>query len=175
MAAQSGVGSREADTPTLTQPIVEQGSSSTVLRFSVGLDHAGSRLDKALAVLVRASHPELSRTRLQQMIAAGLVRIDGRGTGDAGAKVVAGMDIVLVRPEPTDAVPEAQSIPLAIVFEDPHLLVLDKPAGLVVHPAAGHADGTLVNALLAHCADEQTMIDARLGGSGVDVIFRRAE
>ncbi len=131
--------------------ILDDSGPSETISVQIGAEQAG-RLDKALSLRMRVVAPELSRTRLQQMIVTGHVTVDGRVVRDPGAKVLAGMNILVVRPELADAVPQPQSIPLAIVFEDPHLLVLDKPAGLVVHPAAGHPDGTLVNALLAHCA-----------------------
>ena len=95
----------------------------------------------------------LSRTRLQALIADGCVTLDERVTCEPNTKVAAGYRVTLTVPTPRPAEPEGQSIPLTIVFEDDHLLVLDKPAGLVVHPAAGHDDGTLVNALIAHCGN----------------------
>lgn len=95
---------------------------------------------------------ELSRSQLKRAIEAGDVLVNG-APAKAGAKLRAGdeVDVVLRPPEPARA--EAQDIPLQVLYEDEHLIVLDKPAGLVVHPAPGHADGTLVNALLAHCTD----------------------
>lgn len=107
-----------------------------------------TRLDRALAVLV----PDLSRARLQALIEAGEVLVDGTKL-KSSAKVLAQQKITLVVPEAEAAEPVAQDIPLDIVFEDDDLLVLNKPVGLVVHPAAGHQQGTLVNALLHHCAD----------------------
>jgi 23S rRNA pseudouridine1911/1915/1917 synthase len=112
---------------------------------------AGDRLDKALA----AALPALSRARIQQLLAAGRVaRMDGaaaRTIDNASAKVKPGERYVLSIPPAEDAEPAGEAIPLAVVHEDAHLIVIDKPAGLVVHPAAGHAGGTLVNALIAHC------------------------
>ena len=140
---------RSDDGPTTLDPA---GPSPATIRVQIAAEQAG-RIDKALSLSLRDVAPDLSRTRLQQMIVAGHVSIDGRVVLDPGVKVLAGAEIVVVRPELAEAAPQPQSIPLLIAFEDPHLLVLDKPAGLVVHPAAGHADGTLVNALLAHCAD----------------------
>ena len=95
----------------------------------------------------------LSRTRLQSLIAAGHVHLDGRPITSANFKVPGAGQVVVAVPAAADADPVAQSVPFRVVFEDDDLLVLDKPAGLVVHPAAGHADGTLVNGLLAHCGD----------------------
>lgn len=108
----------------------------------------GMRLDKALADLF----PELSRERLKALILAGHVRgPDGAAVTDPARKVRAGAGYAIDLPEPEPAEARPQSIPLAIVHEDTDLVVIDKPAGMVVHPAAGNPDGTLVNALLAHC------------------------
>jgi 23S rRNA pseudouridine1911/1915/1917 synthase len=109
----------------------------------------GERLDRVLARAV----PALSRTRLKALVQAGEVSLDGRAVTDPSVKLGEGARIVLTIPEPEPAAPRGQEIPLAVVYEDDALLVIDKPAGLVVHPAAGHADGTLVNALIAHCGD----------------------
>ncbi|WP_416379148.1 RluA family pseudouridine synthase [Alteriqipengyuania sp. WL0013] len=104
------------------------------------------RLDKALAEATG-----LSRARVQALIADGAVTVDGEPATSAKAKVRAGATyaVALPPPEPLAAIP--QDIPVPIVFEDAHLVVVDKPAGMVVHPAAGNPDGTLVNALLHHC------------------------
>jgi 23S rRNA pseudouridine1911/1915/1917 synthase len=110
---------------------------------------AGVRLDRVL----QGKLPEVSRTRLQALIRAGHVREDGRTIGEPGHKVKPGATYQIDVPPPEPAVPQGEQIPLNIVYEDAYLLVLDKPAGLVVHPGAGHADGTLVNALIAHCGD----------------------
>jgi 23S rRNA pseudouridine1911/1915/1917 synthase len=109
----------------------------------------GTRLDRLLV-----NHaPNLSRSRLQALIRAGKVR-GGAGTiVDPGTRVKRGERYVLGVPPPEPAEPLPEAIPLAVVHEDEHLIVIDKPAGLVVHPAAGHASGTLVNALIAHCGD----------------------
>lgn len=112
-------------------------------------EHKGERLDRFLAVMV----PTLSRTRLKALILDGRVTIDGARADDPGRKVDAGQEIALVVPPPVPPEPAGEEIPLDVVFEDDQLLVLDKPAGLVVHPAAGHDTGTLVNALIAHCGD----------------------
>ncbi len=116
---------------------------------------AGWRLDRALAVLVAT----LSRERIKALISSGQVASEGQLSRDPAAKVKAGTAYVLTVPAATSAHNIAQDIPLNIIFEDDHLLVVDKPAGLVVHPAAGNYDGTLVNALLHHCA-------GRLSGIG---------
>ncbi|HWB51374.1 MAG TPA: RluA family pseudouridine synthase [Stellaceae bacterium] len=113
----------------------------------VDVDTAGERLDRAL----QRQLPELSRSRLKQLILSGEVSHDGNVIRDPALKVRAGQTFVVILPEPEDATPQAQAIPLDIRFEDAHLIVIDKPAGLVVHPAPGNPDGTLVNALIAHC------------------------
>jgi 23S rRNA pseudouridine1911/1915/1917 synthase len=115
----------------------------------VGAGDSGMRLDRFLA----QSFSEISRSRLQALIAQGAVSIDGETIGDADRPVKQGERCRVIVPPPQPATPEPQDIPLNIIFEDPDLIVVDKPAGLVVHPAAGNRDGTLVNALLAHCDD----------------------
>lgn len=125
----------------------ESGGSDEV--FIVPDDLASVRLDKALATLC----PEMSRSRLKVLIEGGDVFLDGAVCDDASLKVAAGQEISLTIPPPVAAQPQAERIPLDIVYEDAHLLVIDKPAGLVVHPGAGNWTGTLVNALLYHCGD----------------------
>ncbi len=117
------------------------------MNATISAEMEGWRLDRALATLV----PTLSRERIKALISTGEVTLGGIATRDPSAKARAGAAYRLVIPEPRPAEAEAQDIPLDIVFEDDHLLVVDKPAGLVVHPAAGNLDGTLVNALLHHC------------------------
>jgi 23S rRNA pseudouridine1911/1915/1917 synthase len=114
-----------------------------------GDSDAGKRLDRFLS----AAFPELSRSRLQALIAEGAVSHDEATIGDAARRVKPGELYRLRVPPPAKAEPQPQAIRLSIVHEDPDLIVIDKPAGLVVHPAAGNPDGTLVNALLAHCKD----------------------
>jgi 23S rRNA pseudouridine1911/1915/1917 synthase len=109
---------------------------------------AGWRLDRALAAAI----PTLSRERLKTLIRSGAVEAAGTAVRDPAIKVKGDERLSIAVPEPALAHNEPQDIPLTIVFEDDHLLVVDKPAGLVVHPAAGNFDGTLVNALLHHCA-----------------------
>ncbi len=112
-------------------------------------DDAGQRLDKFLA----ARLPELSRSRLQALVTQGCVSCDGKPLDDVSGKVKPGMAYHVVIPEiaPSHILPQAMA--LDIVYEDEHMLILNKPAGLTVHPAPGHPDHTLVNALLAHCGD----------------------
>src|SRR6266702_7857955 len=108
----------------------------------------GKRLDRVLA-----DHVELSRSRLKALILAGQVAVAGRTIRDPGHRVNAGARIAVAVPPPEPAAPSPEDIPLAIVHEDADLIVIDKPRGLVVHPAAGNWTGTLVNALIAHCGD----------------------
>lgn len=107
----------------------------------------GERLDKALA---RASG--LSRERVKALLGQGRIALGGRLAAQASLKLAAGTSFRITVPDAVAAEAAAQDIPLVIAFEDEHLIVVDKPAGLVVHPAAGNLDGTLVNALLHHCA-----------------------
>ena len=126
---------------------------SDIIEIALRPDHAGWRLDRALADAV----PSLSRERLKALVRSGA--LDGGRLRDPAYKVKGEEAFSLIVPEAEPAHNEAQDIALPIMFEDDHLLVVDKPAGLVVHPAAGNRDGTLVNALLHHCA-------GRLSGIG---------
>jgi 23S rRNA pseudouridine1911/1915/1917 synthase len=132
--------------------------TGTTYTVTVTADKAGSRLDRLLADTV----PDMSRTRLQTLIAEGCVTLQGQGPAvDPAARVHDGQAFVLVAPAPAPATPAPQAIPLTVVYEDEALIVIDKPAALVVHPGAGNPDGTLVNALLAHC-DRLSSIGAPL-------------
>jgi len=125
-------------------------SSETV---TIAAEEAGQRIDRVLAARI----PALSRSRLKALILDGQVTIQGtieaRTIRDPAAAVNSGDTIVVNLPPPEEAQPKGENIPLKIVYEDDALIVIDKPAGLVVHPSAGHATGTLVNALIAHCGD----------------------
>src|SRR6202140_2432066 len=110
---------------------------------------AGERLDRVLAARIA----DLSRSRLKALILAGEVAIGGLTIRDPGHHVNAGDAILVEVPPAEPAEPAAEDIPLKIVFEDDEIIVIDKPKGLVVHPAAGNWTGTLVNALIAHCGD----------------------
>ena len=105
------------------------------------------RLDRTLA----RAWSDLSRNRLQALIREGRVEVDGAAVLDPAWRAAPGAVIRLVLPPPMPATPQAERVDLAIAYEDDDLIVVDKPAGLVVHPAAGHETGTLVNALIAHC------------------------
>jgi 23S rRNA pseudouridine1911/1915/1917 synthase len=115
--------------------------------IEVRLEHGGERLDKALAALM----PDVSRARLQALIAEGALSRDGQPIGSGSAKAQAGLYRLRI-PAPAEAEPQPQALPLSILYEDAHLIVVDKPAGMAVHPGPGIPDGTLVNALLHHCA-----------------------
>ena len=112
-----------------------------------GVVAAADRLDRALAQATG-----LSRERVKALVAAGAATLDGQVMANASAKAAAGQSFVLAVPPPEPLAAEPQAIPIKVVFEDADLIVVDKPAGMVVHPAAGNASGTLVNALLHHCA-----------------------
>jgi 23S rRNA pseudouridine1911/1915/1917 synthase len=116
-------------------------------RAAVAAEQAGERLDRFLA----GALPDLSRSRLQALLASGAVTRGQQTIGDGNTRVKPGEIYEVQVPAPAPALPIAQDIPLSIVYEDKDLIVIDKQAGLVVHPAAGNPDGTLVNALIAHC------------------------
>jgi len=124
---------------------MDRGVSIIEATIQAGAD--GWRLDRALADAV----PTLSRERLKVLIASGAVTRDGVMVRDPAKRAAAGDRLHVAVPNPSLPHNEAQDIPLVIAYEDEHLIVIDKPAGLVVHPAAGNLDGTLVNALLHHC------------------------
>ncbi|WP_181703121.1 RluA family pseudouridine synthase [Chthonobacter albigriseus] len=126
-----------------------EAEAGETVAVTFGPDHKGLRLDKALALLL----PEISRSRLKALIDGGALAIDGSVVADASRKAVPGAEAVLTVPPAEPAEPEGEDIPLDVVYEDEHLIVIDKPAGLVVHPAAGNWTGTLVNALIHHCGD----------------------
>ncbi len=124
---------------------MDRGVSIIEARIAPAAD--GWRLDRALADAV----PTLSRERLKALISSGQVTREGLAIRDPAKRAAAGDAFSVTVPQPAAAHNEAQDIPLVVAFEDEHLIVVDKPAGLVVHPACGNPDGTLVNALLHHC------------------------
>jgi len=125
--------------------------SSLVVKALIVPALQGQRLDKALAAALTGNTPPLSRVRLQALIAAGRVREGKIIITNMRRKVKAGEVYTVDVPPPEPAAPAAQAMPLEIVHEDNDVIVIDKPAGMVVHPAPGNRDKTLVNALLAHC------------------------
>jgi 23S rRNA pseudouridine1911/1915/1917 synthase len=122
--------------------------------YAIAPEQAGQRLDRALAALM----PELSRSRLQELIGKGAVLLDheqeSAAIKDPNRRVKAGETYTVAIPATVSAQPRGENIPLDVVYEDKDLIVIEKPPGLVVHPAAGNPDGTLVNALIGHCGDE---------------------
>jgi 23S rRNA pseudouridine1911/1915/1917 synthase len=110
--------------------------------FTVGEDDGGARLDQFIARVAA-----LTRTQVQQLISAGAVKVDG-SVFPKNHRLRPGERVEVAIPEPLEVEPSPQDIPLRIIYQDPDLAVVSKPAGMVVHPAAGHHEGTLVNALL---------------------------
>jgi 23S rRNA pseudouridine1911/1915/1917 synthase len=127
----------------------QEASFESGQRFTVTVagDEGSVRLDRVLAV----RRPELSRSRLKALILAGAVAVKSAPVRDPAYHVAAGDTITIDVPEATAPEPAGENIALNIVYEDQDIIVIDKPKGLVVHPAAGHETGTLVNALIAHC------------------------
>jgi 23S rRNA pseudouridine1911/1915/1917 synthase len=118
------------------------------LTLEAGEDAAGLRLDQWLAGRLG---PDLSRSRVQALVRQGAVSVGGRVVTEAKHRLAAGDRITVEMPEPEPAAPQGEAIPLDILYEDDALIVVNKPAGLVVHPGAGNWTGTLVNALIHHC------------------------
>ncbi|MDO9229998.1 MAG: RluA family pseudouridine synthase [Syntrophales bacterium] len=144
----AGDDTREREDATPDRSGRDDASGGRQVRFAVASEQSGLRLD----LFLTAREIGLSRTQIGRAVDEGQVQVNGR-PGRAGRKLKTGdvVDIVLPAARPSEVIPEA--IPLKILYEDASLLVVDKPAGMVVHPAAGHSSGTLVNALLHHCRD----------------------
>ncbi len=123
----------------------DEADDVLIVAFDPDSELAGARIDKALAAVL----PELSRARIQALIADGRVSRDGAPITDASSKAAGQYRLEV--PPPVAAEPQAENIPLAVLFEDAHLIVIDKPPGMAMHPAPGSESGTLVNALLHHC------------------------
>jgi 23S rRNA pseudouridine1911/1915/1917 synthase len=117
--------------------------------ITLDAESASDRLDRAAA----QAWPDISRSRLQVLIRDGRVTVNGRAATDPKQKVSGGAAIALDLPPAAPPEPQGEAIALTVVYEDDDLIVIDKPPGLVVHPAAGHESGTLVNALIAHCGE----------------------
>ena len=129
-------------------------NSLTAFPLTAPAEAAGVRLDKWLA----ENGAGMSRSRLRVLIEEGRLTVNGKVEADPSGKMIPGAHYDLALPEPTAADPQPEDIPLDIVFEDKHLIVVNKPPGMVVHPAAGQWSGTLVNALLFHCGPAFTGI-----------------
>jgi 23S rRNA pseudouridine1911/1915/1917 synthase len=119
------------------------------LRVEIAADQGGERIDRAIA----AAYPEISRSRVKALIVQGHLSLAGATIEDASLRVKPGQVFALTVPEAAPAKPQGQAIEIDVVYEDDDLIVIDKPAGMVVHPAPGNHDGTLVNALIAHCGE----------------------
>ena len=133
----------------------ENSGDGAVRQAVADAAHAGWRLDRFLT----AALPEFSRARLQQLLGEGAVTLShlnqpSRKVEDANHRVKGGDRYAVAVPPARPTRPQGQDIPLTVIYEDRDLIVIDKPAGLVVHPAAGNPDGTLVNALIAHCGQD---------------------
>ena len=141
---------RVSDEPLLSDDLPDDAEPDAASQpvLEARIDLKGVRLDKALAV----TFPTLSRARLQALLTEGAVTCNGRPVSNGSAKASPGLYTV-TPPPVVSATPLPQAIPLTVLFEDVDLIVIDKPAGMAAHPAPGTPDGTLVNALLAHCGD----------------------
>jgi 23S rRNA pseudouridine1911/1915/1917 synthase len=144
-ARSAGLGGARLEPRDRVSPPAERpalAAAEGAIGFAVGAGETGERLDRFLANAAGERRLALSRTRLKALIEEGRVAIDGVAARDPAAKLAEGAKVVVVAPPASE--PD-------LVFEDEHLIVIDKPAGLVVHPAPGHSSGTLVNALIRHC------------------------
>jgi 23S rRNA pseudouridine1911/1915/1917 synthase len=141
----------ESDPEVAPSQFAPLAAPEGLLVFDVGVEDSGERLDRFLGQAASARRIALSRTRLKTLIEAGEVRVDESIARDPSTRLSAGARIAFEAPPPEESRLAGEDIALAVVHEDQHLIVIDKPAGLVVHPAPGHAAGTLVNALIRHC------------------------
>jgi len=132
---------------------------------------AGERADRFLAAALAEAAPALSRSRLKALIEEGAVTLGGRTLREPSARVKPGQVFAIILPETRPPEPEAQAMDLRVVYEDGDVIVVDKPAGLVVHPAPGNPDRTLVNALIAHCGASLSGV----GGVGRPGIVHRLD
>ncbi len=123
--------------------------SPNIRTFTVGHEEAGERLDRCLSLKL----DDLSRSRFKALIKEGQAAANGVKILEPNYRVKHGEEISIIIPEPEDPIPKPENIPLKVIFEDDDVIVIDKPPGMVVHPAAGNWNGTLVNALIAHCGD----------------------
>jgi 23S rRNA pseudouridine1911/1915/1917 synthase len=128
------------------------------LTLQAGADCGNDRIDRFLAAAFHDDNQPLSRSRIKALILDQQLSENGKTLADPSAAVKPGAIYVLTLPPPVDATPQGEDLPLDILFEDDHIIVLNKPVGLVVHPAPGSLTGTLVNALIAHCGSSLTGI-----------------
>ncbi len=128
---------------------------SPSFKFSVEIDSHGLRLDKFLSTKIQ----EVSRSRLQALVKEGCVKVNDECVHDASFKIKETNFIEIIIPPIVEARPSPENIPLSILYEDNDLIVINKPAGMVVHPAPGNLEGTLVNALLSHCGESLSGIN----------------
>ncbi len=150
----STLSPRTENPPPSPESATGHSEAATIFEITASAADAGNRLDRFLAAAIGT----VSRSRVKALIEAGLASRDQMPVLDPSESIRSGALYRLTQPAAVDAAPKAQEIPLSILFEDRHLIVLNKPAGLVVHPAPGNLDGTLVNALLAHAGEELTGI-----------------
>ena len=160
------MSSHDSSPGSSSPPAPDAASGGTTITICVEEDDKGVRLDKLLTDRLAHLPEPPSRSRIRVLIETGQVREAAGGTSgmivEPSAKVKPGAAFTVTLPPPAPAEPQAQDIPLTIVYEDETLIVIDKPAGLVVHPAPGNPDMTLVNALLAHCPDGFTGIGGEI-------------
>ena len=142
-------GDPPEDDDAAWEPVSEPSAAPGRRRIVVAPADAGTRLD----VHVAALDPGLTRAQVQRLIEGGHITVDGAPPTKAGVRLRAGTVIDIDVPPPVPLSLEPEPIPLVVLYEDEHVIAVDKPAGLVVHPAPGHPGGTLVNALLYHCRD----------------------
>jgi 23S rRNA pseudouridine1911/1915/1917 synthase len=148
--AWSAAGAPESGAPPepVRQPLAAPSGPQV---FDVDASGAGERLDRFLARSAAARRVALSRTRLKALIETGEVSVDGSVALDPSLRLAGGVRIAFQAPPAEESPLAGEDLALSVVYEDEHLIVIDKPAGLVVHPAPGHPAGTLVNALIRHC------------------------
>ncbi|GGD94239.1 pseudouridine synthase [Aureimonas endophytica] len=154
-SSRSRPGASPASAPSVALPaeashIAETEDGAEAGRFVADAPAAGQRLDQFLTARLAGA---FSRSRIQAVIESGGVRIDGRPVASPSRRLTEGETVEMTVPEAEEPDPQPEPIPLTILYEDEALIVIDKPAGLVVHPGAGNWTGTLVNALLHHCGD----------------------
>ena len=139
----------------MIKPLVH---GKTQLTLQADANCGNDRIDRFLANALRDEQEPLSRSRIKALILDQQLSENGSTVSDPSASVKSGATYILTLPPPVDATPKGEDLPLDILFEDDHIIVINKPVGLVVHPAPGSLSGTLVNALIAHCGKSLTGI-----------------